>query len=190
MASGMPNGNIETLLAQEIERNANNEARIQALEESLESLKRSIVSAGMRDNRKQVFCLKTGSFSTTSQAWTDFTGCSGEVTFLTSTIAFSLSISGHYVDGKGSANNFRLRLNPVRTNDSTPVAHYFVPDAEGVRKYIYTEWCRHEEVTIQDVVKVPLGTHRVQLEVKVVGDGGATTYNWHPSFGQVSLVMW
>jgi len=135
---------------------------------------------------EELFRVKGGNFSSSSQTFTDVTGASKlDLTFYKNTIAYHLSISGHWVDGAGKTMRFRIKLVDPNTQ-----AHYYWPSEQGQIKFMYVDHSRLEEVSLIGVVNnVPVNIPlNLQLQVACGSEGGL--YSWNSVYGEMILIIW
>jgi hypothetical protein len=133
---------------------------------------------------REVFRLRTGAFTTSTQTFTSFTGATATVNLPHVPIHWHLQMNGHFVDSAAKTMRFRIML-----HDNTTGAHFFFPREDGMIKYMYTDHSRLESCFFHGVHAqlIPAGDYDVQVQVACGTEGGP--YHWDGVYGEVVMLM-
>jgi hypothetical protein len=133
---------------------------------------------------REVFRLRTGTFTTSAQTFTSFAGATATVNLPHAPIQWQLQVNGHETAGYSKTMRFRLMLRDNRSG-----AHFYFPGEDGMVKYIFTEWCKLESCFFHGVHSqlIPAGDYAIHVQVACGTEGGA--YSWNSAYGEMVLLM-
>jgi len=155
---------------------ANYEKTIKELKEKLEDKKDNVPNKEFH----RIVTLKSGSFSTTSQSYIDFTGAKGELAMLhDGALRWDLFIDGIYQSSGVYKILFRFMVKNKETNNTI-----YLPDSNGIPKTTTSSMSNAQAISHSDYCYLPKGNYEFQLQINSVS---GASFNWNYSYGNVYL---